>query len=222
MTLLSRRSRSVLAAAFGITLLSVLVPLTPAAAHDELLSSSPAPNDLLELAPEEVALTFSDEVLTLGAMVLVIGDDDTDWASGDAVLEGTEVTTRVEAGMPDGAYEVRWRVVSSDGHPIAGVIPFTVGDAPGPAEPDDSETGAGADEASASTDASVPADEAIDTADSAATGDVWRTVLVALGGAGAAVLIWLLFLAWRRRRPRDTASPATETSPADTEHPKGS
>jgi hypothetical protein len=29
--------------------------------------------------------------------------------------------------MPEGSYQVRWRVVSSDGHPISGSFEFAVG-----------------------------------------------------------------------------------------------
>lgn len=214
-----RRSIAVLGAALGLALVAPLVVASPASAHDELLASSPTTNEALDSAPEQVVLTFSDEVLTIGATVLVVGDGDTDWVTGDAVLNGTIVTTSIDPDMPDGAYEVRWRVVSGDGHPLTGVIPFTVGDvAPAPAEEPSADAGTGRAEASAPA-----ADTATvgSTADEA-SGEIPRTVLIALGGAAVAVLIWLIFLAWRRRRPRITTSPAIDAMPDDTEHSKGS
>lgn len=101
----------------------------PASAHDELLSSTPAEGEQLAAAPASVSLGFSADVLELGATVIVADADDRDWAAGAPVVQAGSVETPLADGMPAGGYEVRWRVVSSDGHPISGVIPFTVGDA---------------------------------------------------------------------------------------------
>lgn len=219
----THRARSAVAVAFGLAVAVPLLMASPAAAHDDLLGSSPAVNESFATAPEEVSLSFSDEVLMLGAKVLVVGDDDTDWASGEAVLDGTDVSAKVQPGMPDGAYEVRWRVVSSDGHPIAGVIPFTVGDVGAAPGSGSAVADGGAGEASATdTDAGDAATDAVEASDSDTTSAVWRTALIALGGAAVAVLIWLIFLAWRRRRSRTLPSPAAEALPDDIEHSKGS
>ncbi len=79
-------------------------------------------------------MTFSGELLVLdesltGAVVLVVDASGKDWVSGDATVAGRPVTAALEPGMPTAGYQVRWQVVSEDGHPIAGVIPFTIGDA---------------------------------------------------------------------------------------------
>lgn len=108
----------------------VLSGASVASAHDELVESTPTSGERLEAAPTEITLSFSADVLAESgtATVLVVDADGTDWAAGEPVVDGPVVTVPLEAGMPDAGYEVRWRVVSSDGHPIAGVIPFTVGD----------------------------------------------------------------------------------------------
>lgn len=54
--------------------------------------------------------------------------------TGCPTLTGAVMSTPVEAG-PSGQYEVLWRVVSSDGHPVAGTYTFTV--EPGATETDD-------------------------------------------------------------------------------------
>ncbi|GAA3321436.1 hypothetical protein GCM10020331_037270 [Ectobacillus funiculus] len=35
----------------------------------------------------------------------------------------------VKSNIPDGAYSIHWKVISADGHPIQGVIPFHIGTA---------------------------------------------------------------------------------------------
>lgn len=122
---LRRGARAILA---GLALAAAVVLGTalPAAAHDELASSSPEAGAALTAAPNEVVLTFSGEVLADGAVAVVRDPSGTDRAGGaPEVLAGT-VTIPLQAGLANGAYEVQWRVVSADGHPISGTIPFTL------------------------------------------------------------------------------------------------
>ncbi|MDF2990442.1 MAG: uncharacterized protein K0S37_956 [Microbacterium sp.] len=117
------------AAGWVVAAVVVLTSVVPASAHDDLLSSSPADGERLPSAPDEITLTFSADVLDVGSEVIVADADGGDWAVADPVVSSGTVTVPLAEGMPDAGYEVRWRVVSSDGHPISGVIPFTVGDA---------------------------------------------------------------------------------------------
>ncbi|MCK0112632.1 copper resistance protein CopC [Ornithinimicrobium sp. F0845] len=107
-----------------------------ASAHDTLTDSSPTDGETLDEPPTQVRLTFSGEVLDMGAAVVVTDSDGASWEAGEPTVDGVDVTVPVQEGLPNGSYEVTWRVTSSDGHPISGVIPFTV-DAPEPepAEP---------------------------------------------------------------------------------------
>lgn len=177
---------------------------SPAFAHDQLVSSTPAESARLASAPTEISLEFSDRVLTVGAVVLLVDQDGTEWVNAAPELDGPRVSVPVEIALPDGNYEVRWRVVSSDGHPISSVIPFTVGDgvptsnsgasststAPAPVSP--SESVIQAPEASAHA-----ASRATDT------GSVWRTVIIGFGGAAIALLGFAL---WSRRKRRPHSS----------------
>lgn len=108
---------------------AALATAAPAAAHDELLASTPASGERLAAAPSEAALRFSADVLTIGAAVIVADGAGRDWTTGEPVVEAGTVTVALQPGMPVGGYELRWRVVSADGHPISGVVPFAVGDA---------------------------------------------------------------------------------------------
>ncbi|USQ81446.1 copper resistance protein CopC [Ornithinimicrobium faecis] len=98
-------------------------------AHDTLTDSSPAEGETLTEPLTQVQLTFSAEVLELGAAAVVTDSDGATWETGELAVDGTGVTVPLAEALPSGSYEVSWRVTSSDGHPISGVIPFTV-DAP--------------------------------------------------------------------------------------------
>ncbi|MFI8631649.1 copper resistance protein CopC [Microbacterium sp. NPDC077663] len=120
---------AVRAALVGIVLAlaAVLTVAHPAAAHDELVGSSPdAGGDLAE-APAEITLTYSAAIMTEGATVAVFDASGRDWAEGDPVIDTNTLTLPLAAGLPAAGYVVEWRVVSSDGHPISGTVPFTVG-----------------------------------------------------------------------------------------------
>jgi copper resistance protein C len=116
------------AAGVIVAAVALLATAAPASAHDELLSSTPAAGDRLDSAPAEIALTFPQPVLDVGASMLVTDADGVDHVAGAPVLDAGTVTVPLEPDLRHGAYEVRWRVVSSDGHPLSGIIHFTVGE----------------------------------------------------------------------------------------------
>lgn len=78
-------------------------------------------------------MVFSDDVLDIGGVLVVADEAGDDWSDGPLVLGDHTVTQKLKSGAPDGAYQVRWRVVSSDGHPISDVYDYSVGDAAAPA-----------------------------------------------------------------------------------------
>lgn len=195
-----------ISSAAAIVALLVLAPATAASAHDELVSSSPAAGEQLSTAPESITLAFSAEVLTIGAAIMVVDADGTDWVASEPVVDYGEVTATLESGMPDAGYEVRWRVVSSDGHPISGVIPFTVGDAEplvaesaAPAQSQAAEPGA------AEPGAAEPGNPEEEEQGTTAEGGVPRALLV--GGAAAIIagaVFALVSVIRRRARRADT------------------
>ncbi|WP_250445924.1 copper resistance CopC family protein [Actinotalea sp. C106] len=195
------------AASAGLLSALLLAP-TAAYAHDELTGSTPAAEESLSTPPEEIVLIYSAEILELGNDVAVEGVGQ-DWAAGDPVVDGQEVTVPLTEGMPAGEYTVTWRVVSSDGHPIEGVIPFSVEQ--GAAEPAEEEPAEGPEETQApaataeptpeSTPTEEPApstEESETTEDEEESGAVWPWVL----GIGAVVLLGgvVAWLVVRRRR----------------------
>ncbi len=196
-----------LIAGLALAVVALFATALPAAAHDQLIDSTPAAGAQLDAAPEQVTLSYSSDLLVLGAAdstttVLVVDGAGRDWVSGPAEVAGSVVTVPLEPGMPGGDYEVRWQVVSSDGHPITGVVPFTVIGAASPeatatptASPTPTET---AETTPASPTPTAGAPEASSSGDD--DGVVVRAVLIGLGGAVAAVVVLLVVLRQVRRK----------------------
>ena len=121
--------RTVLAGA-AVAVVAMLAVAAPASAHDELVSSTPAFDAQLTTAPEQVVLTFSDNLLELegnnGTAMTVVDESGTDWVAGDPVISADTVTVPLKSGMPNGSFTVTWQVVSSDGHPTSGEYAFSL------------------------------------------------------------------------------------------------
>ncbi|WP_150462282.1 copper resistance CopC family protein [Nesterenkonia ebinurensis] len=110
-------------AALSGTAALVLATLTaaPAQAHDTLISSSPEEGEVLTQPPVEVVLEFSGSGLTTGDAITndiwVLDSEEENWASEDpAEVEGSTMRTEIPEPLPNGEYEVAYRVVYSDGH----------------------------------------------------------------------------------------------------------
>ncbi len=109
---------------------AVLGLAAPASAHATLVSTDPAEGEVLATAPGEVTFTF-DEPVQLVPDGLLAFDAAGDRVDVDASASDTEVTGDLPDDLDEGTYVVTWRVVSADGHPIAGSLTFHVG-APSP------------------------------------------------------------------------------------------
>ncbi|MFF7291519.1 copper resistance protein CopC [Microbacterium sp. NPDC008134] len=195
------------AVGMAVAAVAVFATALPASAHDSLVHSTPEADESLATAPESITLTYSGELLVLGdstqgAVVLVIDESGRDWATGDVEVSGNTVTATVEPGMPEAGYQVRWQVVSEDGHPISGIVPFTIGDA----EPMTT--------TQAPTDADAPAyvPDATDQPTDEADGGL-RVLLV--GGAGAAIAVVALVLYRIFRRPKTAPAASADADAAE-------
>lgn len=132
-----RRSTSARSATVLIGWIACLSALAgPAWAHDTLVSSEPAKDAALTVAPTVVSLTFN--AVVSNPTVVVVDDQGTPKQQGAASITDRTATQAVD-GLSSGGYLINYRVVSSDGHPITGQIPFTVGggqnDPPGTVNP---------------------------------------------------------------------------------------
>ncbi|MFR9778971.1 copper resistance protein CopC [Micromonospora sp. MS34] len=172
----------------------LLLPSAPAAAHNSLLSTSPAQDARLTSAPTEVTLGFL-EALKPTFTTIVLSEGDTKVPTGKPVIAGPKVTLPLTGTLPNGTYTVAYRVVSADGHPVQGSYRFTVADPDQVATPDP--VAATATPAAAAPSPSAAAASAHGSAD-----DTGRTVSLIAGGALAVLAVGAL-VALRRRRPHN-------------------
>lgn len=115
-----------LAIAGALALLALLLPVAPASAHASLVTSDPAEGQVLATAPQTATFTFDEPVRLQRGGVHVF---DATGRELDAEARSADLRLVVDlpAGMDDGTFVVAWRVVSSDGHPVAGSLTFSVG-----------------------------------------------------------------------------------------------
>ncbi len=124
----------------GVALVAVFVAVgSPAAAHTSLIDSNPAAGESVSEL-ERIRLEFSDPLLEVGTVVTVVDSNDQPQDVQHEHISDTVVEAEFPFAGP-GEYVIEWRVVADDGHPIDGVIAFTlesvpeVTEAPGMPEP---------------------------------------------------------------------------------------
>jgi copper transport protein len=96
------------------------------AAHAELIAVDPADGEVVDVAPAEVTLTFSEPVSLTGGSVRVLDDAAADVSTGTTLADET-VTTTLPDSLADGTYTIVFEVVSVDSHRISGASVFHVG-----------------------------------------------------------------------------------------------
>ena len=104
----------------------VLACAPPASAHAELIDTDPDEGAVLEAAPDVVRLTFSEPVRGVPEGVQVFDAEGEPIASSSRTSD-TDLLVTLDEDVTDGTVAVAWRVVSVDGHPIAGTLSFSVG-----------------------------------------------------------------------------------------------
>jgi methionine-rich copper-binding protein CopC len=113
-------------AATAMLALPVLLA-SPALAHSALLSSDPAEGATVSTSLERVSLTYNQQPLQgleTGLVIEVRDAAGEEVTAGDVSVEANTMSRAVNM-TTDGAYQVLWRYVSPDGHPVAGQYAFT-------------------------------------------------------------------------------------------------
>ena len=132
-----RRLALVLATA-AIGAMWLAAATAPANAHAAIESTDPANGELLDRAPSQIVLTFTeppDLELTIVGVVDGSGASVPTGPPEGAPGANREVRFRLDP-VPDGVYTVTWRTVSTtDGHVTAGAFSFGVGVSPGDVTP---------------------------------------------------------------------------------------
>ncbi|MCX5091399.1 copper resistance protein CopC [Streptomyces sp. NBC_00365] len=107
---------------------AVLAGATPASAHAALTGSTPQQGAVVNQAPTQVSLTFSERVALSDGSVRVLDPKGKRVDTGKAVdLGGTTYGVKLHSGLPDGTFTVTYQVVSADSHPVSGAFTFSIG-----------------------------------------------------------------------------------------------
>ncbi len=121
--------------------------LNPAMAfgHATIISSNPSPNEAMDTLPEKISIQFSENIQPAFHSLEVFSQDgDKIQIQDSAISEQSETVLEAKwkGTIDEGIYYIKWRVVSSDGHPIEGTIPFQFGDSAGLSDQENSEVNA--------------------------------------------------------------------------------
>lgn len=101
-------------------------------AHAYIKKSTPYENEVIGKAPDKVTILFDEPIQKVFNSIQVFDSlgNRVDKKNGrinpkqPAILEAG-----LEKNLPDGTYRIEWKVISDDGHPVQGVIPFQIGTA---------------------------------------------------------------------------------------------
>ncbi|NUR01953.1 MAG: copper resistance protein CopC/CopD [Streptomyces sp.] len=126
-TITPRRMRT-LTLLFLAVLGMLLAGAGPASAHAALTGSDPSQGVVVDKAPSQVTLTFSEKVATSDDSLRVLDPKGKRVDTGKpSNVSGTSYAVPLHSGLSDGTYTVSWQVVSADSHPVAGAFTFSIG-----------------------------------------------------------------------------------------------
>jgi methionine-rich copper-binding protein CopC len=115
----------------GLAAFAVFAALTglgaaPASAHSQLTSTSPVDGAVLDVPPSEVRLTFDSPLLQDTDTISINDEYGNVIKSIHPAIEGNSVAIPWPAEARPGTYQVAYRVVCGDGHPVVGALTLTV------------------------------------------------------------------------------------------------
>jgi len=101
----------------------------PAQGHSQLVSASPKPGQVLSSSPAGIRISFNEDLIDMGQLSNLITLQNSagkNIKTSPTRVQGPNVSIELSRKLRPGRYVVRWKVVSADGHPIAGRYSFTV------------------------------------------------------------------------------------------------
>lgn len=159
----------------------------PASAHTGLISTDPADGQEMTTAPDNVSLTFTDQMsgefnsvtLTVDRGKPVVLDAQTTKNVVSAAIPLNELSTPT-AVAADVSWTIFYRVVSADGHPVTGEVTFT---APLPVNDTPSRVAQSPDASAEATPNGPPADDVSPSSDAEADpqGIPWTAIALVAG-----------------------------------------
>lgn len=108
----------------AVILLWLALPAT-AFAHATLIGVEPADGAVLPTAPSRFSLSFNEPVSPL--KLTLVGPDATQTPLASSRVDGGALVIDAPQTLGHGTHVLSWRVVSADGHPVAGSLIFSIG-----------------------------------------------------------------------------------------------
>jgi copper transport protein len=107
---------------------ALLAGAVPVSAHAALTGSDPQQGSVVQEAPDQVSLTFSEKVAMSDGSVRVYDPKGKEADTREVTdLGGNSYAVGLHSGLPDGTFTVTYQVVSADSHPVSGAFVFSVG-----------------------------------------------------------------------------------------------
>ena len=100
----------------------------PASAHTALVSADPAVNSTIDILPSTIALTFAEELISIGDSNSISASDESgrELTSGKPEISGAVLSIKLDVSEVTGVIKVIYRAVAADGHVITGDYEFTI------------------------------------------------------------------------------------------------
>jgi copper transport protein len=96
----------------------------PASAHASVVDTDPLDGSVLTTSPDRLRVTFN-ETIRLSADAVELYDSTGKPVSARVTGQGSSLAVSPEQ-LAAGTYALTWRVISADGHPVAGSLSFSV------------------------------------------------------------------------------------------------
>lgn len=118
-------------AKFFTILVILFLGISPSAqAHSSLISSEPSEGQTLVVIPQSVTLTFNEKLIEIENQVVnsltLVNESSGESTPLVVTTSGPTMKGEVPVGTYSvGGYQLKYRVVSADGHPITGTISFS-------------------------------------------------------------------------------------------------
>ena len=97
-----------------------------AAAHADVVSTTPASNARVDSAPSEAVVEFDSRLMSMGAAMVVRDDNARTISQGLPVIDGRRISIALDGDAGSGRYTVAFRAVSEDGHTITSSYTYVV------------------------------------------------------------------------------------------------
>jgi methionine-rich copper-binding protein CopC len=107
--------------------LSAVAAAPAAAADNELVVADPGVREQVDRPPGFVTMAFRDPVDPSLAKMLVQDASGANVTTGELIVEGTNMSSQLVDGLPQGTYTVTYRLGRSDGQPQGGTFQFSYG-----------------------------------------------------------------------------------------------